>query len=157
SITTNSATVSWTPVSSATQWEVEYGIGAFTPGTGTMVTPNPTTPSVSLSGLSSGTSYTVFIRDICSVGDTSSPVAYSFTTAISNDSCSGATALILNAPPLIATNIGATTDVQPVICGSTTAGYYNGVWFSFTAPRSEEHTSELQSRENHVCRLLLEK
>src|SRR5215475_15080833 len=24
-------------------------------------------------------------------------------------------------------------------------------------PRSEEHTSELQSRENHVCRLLLEK
>src|SRR5690606_40341772 len=26
-----------------------------------------------------------------------------------------------------------------------------------TAPRSEEHTSELQSRENLVCRLLLEK
>src|SRR5690606_41726134 len=25
------------------------------------------------------------------------------------------------------------------------------------APRSEEHTSELQSREKHVCRLLLEK
>src|SRR5690606_40606414 len=29
--------------------------------------------------------------------------------------------------------------------------------FSFTALRSEEHTSELQSRENLVCRLLLEK
>src|SRR5215475_16119343 len=27
----------------------------------------------------------------------------------------------------------------------------------FTRPRSEEHTSELQSRENLVCRLLLEK
>src|SRR5690606_41127042 len=27
----------------------------------------------------------------------------------------------------------------------------------FWAPRSEEHTSELQSRENLVCRLLLEK
>src|SRR5690606_39849284 len=27
----------------------------------------------------------------------------------------------------------------------------------FTPPRSEEHTSELQSRENLVCRLLLEK
>src|SRR5690606_41145410 len=26
-----------------------------------------------------------------------------------------------------------------------------------TGPRSEEHTSELQSRENRVCRLLLEK
>src|SRR5690606_41003929 len=29
----------------------------------------------------------------------------------------------------------------------------NGLW----PPRSEEHTSELQSRENLVCRLLLEK
>src|SRR5690606_8208828 len=28
---------------------------------------------------------------------------------------------------------------------------------SYTLTRSEEHTSELQSRENHVCRLLLEK
>src|SRR5436309_11504227 len=27
---------------------------------------------------------------------------------------------------------------------------------AFTLPRSEEHTSELQSRENLVCRLLLE-
>src|SRR5436309_8258709 len=32
------------------------------------------------------------------------------------------------------------------------------VWFVATLmPRSEEHTSELQSRENLVCRLLLEK
>src|SRR5690606_42052218 len=29
--------------------------------------------------------------------------------------------------------------------------------FRFVASRSEEHTSELQSRENLVCRLLLEK
>src|SRR5207302_11282446 len=29
--------------------------------------------------------------------------------------------------------------------------------FSFSSYRSEEHTSELQSRENLVCRLLLEK
>src|SRR5690606_40632709 len=28
-------------------------------------------------------------------------------------------------------------------------------WSGFTRPRSEEHTSELQSRENLVCRLLL--
>src|SRR5215475_12924937 len=28
---------------------------------------------------------------------------------------------------------------------------------AFAPPRSEEHTSELQSRENLVCRLLLEK
>src|SRR5690606_39538600 len=30
-------------------------------------------------------------------------------------------------------------------------------WLSLAAGRSEEHTSELQSRENLVCRLLLEK
>src|SRR5690606_41493450 len=32
-----------------------------------------------------------------------------------------------------------------------------GIGSYITAPRSEEHTSELQSRENLVCRLLLEK
>src|SRR5690606_40442985 len=31
------------------------------------------------------------------------------------------------------------------------------VWGAATSARSEEHTSELQSRENLVCRLLLEK
>src|SRR5690349_22431575 len=30
-------------------------------------------------------------------------------------------------------------------------------WRAWTAPRSEEHTSELQSRRDLVCRLLLEK
>src|SRR5690606_40357139 len=38
----------------------------------------------------------------------------------------------------------------PSSCGSTT-------WPGPCASRSEEHTSELQSRENLVCRLLLEK
>src|SRR5258708_14538675 len=30
-------------------------------------------------------------------------------------------------------------------------------WYSLPAPRSEEHTSELQSPDHLVCRLLLEK
>src|SRR5438270_9469730 len=34
---------------------------------------------------------------------------------------------------------------------------FTGCWPSRTAPRSEEHTSELQSQSNLVCRLLLEK
>src|SRR5690606_39797196 len=33
----------------------------------------------------------------------------------------------------------------------------SGGWGSTSSQRSEEHTSELQSRENLVCRLLLEK
>src|SRR5690606_40404426 len=36
------------------------------------------------------------------------------------------------------------------------AGWYGG-WLDKIIMRSEEHTSELQSRENLVCRLLLEK
>src|SRR5690606_41049671 len=43
---------------------------------------------------------------------------------------------------------------QTVKCGSS-AGSHSGS--SASRPRSEEHTSELQSRENLVCRLLLEK
>src|SRR3712207_8467135 len=36
--------------------------------------------------------------------------------------------------------------------------FLNAAWTDFTGrPRSEEHTSELQSRQYFVCRLLLEK
>src|SRR5690606_39616630 len=38
-----------------------------------------------------------------------------------------------------------------------TNGNIVGLSVSFDNPESEEHTSELQSRENLVCRLLLEK
>src|SRR3712207_8443981 len=46
-------------------------------------------------------------------------------------------------PPAEAALLPPVLDVRNV-----TAGY---------GPRSEEHTSELQSRQSHVCRLLLEK
>src|SRR5690606_40257510 len=46
-----------------------------------------------------------------------------------------------------------------VLCGSLslTLGPLSGLGLPALADRSEEHTSELQSRENLVCRLLLEK
>src|SRR5690606_42122481 len=40
---------------------------------------------------------------------------------------------------------------------NTAAGTSHSVDFATALDRSEEHTSELQSRENLVCRLLLEK
>src|SRR5690606_42030356 len=47
------------------------------------------------------------------------------------------------------------------VCSAQEIGASSGMVFSGlvtrSAPRSEEHTSELQSRENLVCRLLLEK
>src|SRR5690606_40344799 len=40
---------------------------------------------------------------------------------------------------------------------AVSSGILAGIIDSFWVGRSEEHTSELQSRENLVCRLLLEK
>src|SRR5690606_42083639 len=52
--------------------------------------------------------------------------------------------------------------VRTLSCGSATAptrrsGRHNKTRITQRPRRSEEHTSELQSRENLVCRLLLEK
>src|SRR3712207_7982199 len=41
--------------------------------------------------------------------------------------------------------------------GYNVNGSHNGVWLPGNYARSEEHTSELQSRQYLVCRLLLEK
>src|SRR5690606_41744094 len=47
--------------------------------------------------------------------------------------------------------------VFPLRIDDGQAGLYGLELILADAPRSEEHTSELQSRENLVCRLLLEK
>src|SRR5690606_18746015 len=46
---------------------------------------------------------------------------------------------------------------DPPACPPSTASTPSCSWSPPTCSRSEEHTSELQSRENLVCRLLLEK
>jgi gliding motility-associated-like protein len=65
------ATVSWTENGTATQWEIIYlpqGSPAPLPGaTGTIVTTNPAT----LTGLSVGTFYDVYVRAVCSPTDSS--------------------------------------------------------------------------------------
>lgn len=63
-----SGTIGWTSIS-ATQWQIEYGIVGFTPGTGTLaiVNSNPTT----ISGLTQNSFYSVYVRSICTPGDTS--------------------------------------------------------------------------------------
>src|SRR5690606_39740410 len=47
--------------------------------------------------------------------------------------------------------------VSSVLCGCVPRGDFAQTWLIVFRARSEEHTSELQSRENLVCRLLLEK
>src|SRR5690606_42137240 len=64
----------------------------------------------------------------------------------------GLVLLIIGADVLVrgAARLAAAFGVPALVIGLTV------VAFGTSAPRSEEHTSELQSRENLVCRLLLE-
>lgn len=137
SITATSASLSWTEMGTATQWEIEYGQGAFTQGTGTVV-PVTSNPFV-LSPLSSGTAYSYFVRADCGGGDYSAwSVRKSFSTLLANDLPSGATTLTVNASCSGApyTNAGASyTSNEPLIaCKGAASGA--AVWFQFTAPAS---------------------
>ncbi|WP_417609664.1 T9SS type A sorting domain-containing protein [Owenweeksia hongkongensis] len=59
----------WT-AGGATDWNVEYGLSGFTPGTGTLT--NATNDTVSVSGLTAATAYEFYVRDSCAVGNVSS-------------------------------------------------------------------------------------
>src|SRR5690606_39765405 len=50
----------------------------------------------------------------------------------------------------------ATRSLDTYVQRETATGLSVRNWYDINASRSEEHTSELQSRENLVCRLLLE-
>ncbi|QNR23567.1 fibronectin type III domain-containing protein [Croceimicrobium hydrocarbonivorans] len=70
-ISQNAATVSWTNANGNTSanYQMEYGIGPLgDPGNIRMLTSNS---SVSLTSLTAGTGYCVWVREICSPGDTS--------------------------------------------------------------------------------------
>src|SRR5690606_42109771 len=58
---------------------------------------------------------------------------------------------------LAAVVLSASPDKVVVARSSGEVITITGKQHAFAKPRSEEHTSELQSRENLVCRLLLEK
>ncbi|MCQ2280460.1 MAG: fibronectin type III domain-containing protein [Bacteroidales bacterium] len=78
--TSTMATVSWNPQGSANDWDVEYGLANYTPGTGTLSTVS-NVPSATLTGLASGTAYDVYVRSNCGGGSTSEWVGpVSFTT-----------------------------------------------------------------------------
>src|SRR5690606_39479667 len=62
--------------------------------------------------------------------------------------------LIPEGPPPVFAAIAALLVVQPSLNQSLLKGVERSIG---VLVRSEEHTSELQSRENLVCRLLLEK
>src|SRR5690606_40970107 len=58
---------------------------------------------------------------------------------------------------LVATAVRGREPVLVLVLAGVVLGALAGAIISLLKVRSEEHTSELQSRENLVCRLLLEK
>lgn len=86
SVTSNSASLSWTASGTPIGFEIEYGPAGFTPGSGTIV--NTTSNPYSLTGLSDATGYDFYLRQICAVGDTSSWVGPElFTTTLGPLNC----------------------------------------------------------------------
>jgi len=68
-VTATSADFSWTANSYPNNWEVEYGISGYTPGSGTSTFVSDTMATVS--SLSDATTYDFYVREICSAGDSS--------------------------------------------------------------------------------------
>ncbi len=82
-ITTTSATLNWTQVGTATQWQIRYGAPPLNTSTGGTSIITGTKPyTLSSPPLTANTTYEFAVRAICGAGDTSlwSPVT-SFTTA----------------------------------------------------------------------------
>ena len=63
SITSSSATVSWTPGSNGSSWQLQYGPYGVGQGEGTAV--RASSPSYTITGLQPATSYDVYVRTAC--------------------------------------------------------------------------------------------
>lgn len=77
-ITSTTANIGWNAGGQAMDFNIEYGVAGFTRGNGFFV--NTTAPNVSLSGLIASTTYDVYIRDSCGIGDVSQWVKFTFRT-----------------------------------------------------------------------------
>ena len=66
-----SAVIAWTERGNATEWVIEYGPAGFTPGNNTGTTVPATTNPFTLTGLTAGTQYDVYVRANCGGGDIS--------------------------------------------------------------------------------------
>ncbi len=139
-ITTTDADVSWVSSSSASGLaEIEWGLGtSFAIGTGNRISGITATNPYTITNLTPGTQYSVFVRDICAPGDTSAwSSRISFFTLPANDFCSGS--ITVWSGSVTGNNAAATDDPLaslPVCTGSSTSGYYKGLWYDFTPTTS---------------------
>ena len=137
SITSTSAVVTYTITGTSTSSTIEYGLTGFAPGTGTMIT-GATNPDT-LTGLTAGTAYQVYVRNMCSATDSSQTGPIAFNTLLVNDNAAGALPVTVGTAcsTTTFTNVGATQSAgEPFAsCNGSTAGFAT-VWYKFTAPAS---------------------
>jgi hypothetical protein len=81
SITSTSASLSWTQTGSATNWQIKYGAPGFSPATAGTSIFTGSNPYILNPPLANSTSYDVYVRAICGAGDTSNwSLVKNFTT-----------------------------------------------------------------------------
>jgi len=66
-VTTNSATINWTPGANQTKWEISYGMEGVSEANGTKVVIE-NTPAYTIEGLESDFTYDVYVRTVCEEG-----------------------------------------------------------------------------------------
>ena len=136
-ITTNQATISWTPISEGSSWNVEYGPAGFEQGSAAGTTLTPQDTFVVLPNLTSGTMYDVYVKQICSADDESpwsdkisfstdcTPLSLPYTENFDDASYNATTYNTAGDAPLCWTTItNNTTYPAPHIVGSGTSYYY---------------------------------
>ena len=71
--TTNTLDISWTPGDSETNWNIEWGVPGFVPGTGTGIdsAQQASSASFTVTGLDPATDYDVYVQASCSATDSS--------------------------------------------------------------------------------------
>jgi hypothetical protein len=132
-----SASVNWTTSNTGANYVVEYGAVGFVQGSGTALTGIIGTdgPPVGITGLIAGSSYDVYVYEICTSGDTNQTLMTSFTTNLlpppANDLCDNAYPIECGGSDSGST-VNATEIGNPIgnICGFATLNS-NTVWYSF--------------------------
>ena len=103
----------------------------------TAVAPSQTTSPIIITGLTNGTTYTVLIKAVNSIGAGTASNSLSGTPALVNDLCSGAIALTPGAAATAGTLVGATTTSGVTF---TSGAGKTDVWYSFTPTCSGTHS-----------------
>ena len=79
-ITENSAYISWNPIGTETEWEIEYGPAGFALGSGTVITDNDGIAGETISGLQAGNYYEFYVTALCGSGDSNPAGPKGFST-----------------------------------------------------------------------------